>query len=219
MRGIGVIGIAAFCLLALDARAETCEEFTLEGARAELQQVLADLKRANDTYTAEWFEAANKPDGTRTDEPAPSEVLAKLRKQLDGIGCMAKLIVEVRAAVDGVSKAKERLRQKEAKCRASSTCMARRRAIVHAPEVCELLDQRTAIVGSIKEERANPAGVVSLAQLHELGEALQATDYQLAQSKSDFFQQTKVRFDGKMCKELKVDAEGNYITPVILDPS
>jgi hypothetical protein len=220
MRGFSLtLGIVVMMLVASAARAEPCDAQSSGRDRIELLRILKAGKEAKDRFDSDWFESADQLDGTHSGEPTPQKVFAQLRTDVDALRCIPKDRQEVRKLIDGAAAKTEALRQKESKCRKSTPCMARRRAIVHAPEVCELLDQRTAIVGSIKEERANPAGVVSLAQLHELGESLQATDDQFRQAKSEFFQQTKVRFDEKMCKELKVDDEGNYVTPVVLDPS
>ena len=80
----------------------------------------------------------------------------------------------------------ERLRvaaAEEAACQASPQCMADRAKALAAQriastleKVCELQQDRALVVSQLNAERSNPAGVVNLVTLHELGRSLQAVD-------------------------------------------
>lgn len=51
--------------------------------------------------------------------------------------------------------------------------------------VCPLIEQRAGLEQQIELERKNPAGVVSLRRLHELGELLQFTRAELARAEAE----------------------------------
>ena len=51
--------------------------------------------------------------------------------------------------------------------------------------VCPLLEQEAVLVQEIAVEKRNPAGVVDLRRLHELGELLQFTRGQLRQARAE----------------------------------
>jgi len=51
--------------------------------------------------------------------------------------------------------------------------------------VCPSLEQEAGLVQLIAEERANPAGVVSLSKLHELGESLAFTRAEIKQARAE----------------------------------
>jgi hypothetical protein len=51
--------------------------------------------------------------------------------------------------------------------------------------VCPTLEQEAELVDLIKEERANPTGVVNLRTLHELGQSLQFTREQLRDARKE----------------------------------
>lgn len=51
--------------------------------------------------------------------------------------------------------------------------------------VCPLLEQEAVLVQEIAAEKRNPAGVVDLRRLHELGELLQFTRSQLRQARAE----------------------------------
>ena len=70
----------------------------------------------------------------------------------------------------------------EAKCQASADCMSERARSV----ACGMVLSRASIVQQIAHERANPAHVVNLATLHNLGQMLQAIDSQLPAAKAQY---------------------------------
>ena len=61
---------------------------------------------------------------------------------------------------------------------------------------CEARSDRPVTSERIRIERANPAGVVDLARLHELGEVLQADDAEIRRSGTQYAMWTKAGFPG-----------------------
>jgi len=84
----------------------------------------------------------------------------------------------------------------EQACRASGECMAQR----VGPQVCPLLADRDDARRQIAAERANPAGVVSLSTLHDLGEKLQYANDTIAKLKAQYAKLAKRAFNEGACR-------------------
>jgi len=70
----------------------------------------------------------------------------------------------------------------EERCRATPACMGAR----IAEQICPVLDERRETAAQISTEKRNPAGVVNLAVLHDLGQKLQYEDATIARLKAEF---------------------------------
>jgi hypothetical protein len=83
----------------------------------------------------------------------------------------------------------------EEKCRATPACMGAR----IAEQLCPILDERRETAAAISTERSNPAGVVNLATLHDLGQKLQYEDAMIARLKSEYATAAKRPFTTGAC--------------------
>jgi hypothetical protein len=213
----------ALALLSLVASAATAEDGAVsstdgcEVERVILQSRIAD---ASSKYRSAWFKSGDAPDGTHSGEDQPANVYASIVADLTKTDCYESATKKkIVALVVDIAGLVETLRTRERKCRKNKSCLARRRAIQYAVPLCDLHDERAITVQSIAAERANPTGVVSMRELHDSGRHLQDLDIAIKMQQAEFHSTYKVRFDRKMCAELERDADGNYITPVVLDPA
>lgn len=83
----------------------------------------------------------------------------------------------------------------EEKCRATPACMGAR--IVE--QLCPILDERRETAAAITTEKRNPAGVVNLSTLHDLGEKLQYEDSMIARLKSEYAAAARKAFSAGAC--------------------
>lgn len=83
----------------------------------------------------------------------------------------------------------------EEKCRATPACMGAR----VAEQLCPVLDERRETAAAITTEKRNPAGVVNLATLHDLGQKLQYEDAMIARLKSEYAAAAKKPFTAGAC--------------------
>ena len=83
----------------------------------------------------------------------------------------------------------------ELTCRASGECMARR----VGPQICQPLADRREALQQIAAERANPAGVVSLTTLHDLGERVQIDNGMITRLKAQYVSLVHRAFNEASC--------------------
>lgn len=69
-----------------------------------------------------------------------------------------------------------------------------------AARVCELIEQRRIVGASIARERGNPAGVVDLALLHDLGDQARSLDEAIAARRVTFARDRGKTFAASMCR-------------------
>ena len=68
-----------------------------------------------------------------------------------------------------------------------------------AKPICETLGDRRSMVRQLAVERSNPAGVVDLRLLHNLGERIQADDRLLAEHRAEYVAIMHKPFDESSC--------------------
>lgn len=85
----------------------------------------------------------------------------------------------------------------EETCRKSPECLGARLA----KPLCETIEERRQLEKDLARERANPAGVVNLNYLHQLGSAMQDADRKIADLKKDYAVTTKRPFSDAACKK------------------
>lgn len=180
------------------------------------------LRRAADLgrFSRGWWVVGDLEDGAHSDAPDPTAEFARVRADLGAARCFDPERVDAAlAVVDELEPMMSAYRAEEIKCRKAPACRARRVAIRHAAAACGLVDQERAILESIRLERANPAGVVSLSTLHGLGDALRATREELGIARAEFAKLTKQRFSAEICKDVPVDpVSGEYLSgPVTVE--
>lgn len=84
----------------------------------------------------------------------------------------------------------------ELSCRASASCMDHR----YGDPVCGQLQRRRELLASIAQEKANPAGVVDLVRLHDLGEGVQDADAEIKAGKASYLAARHKAFAEALCK-------------------
>lgn len=89
---------------------------------------------------------------------------------------------------------------KEQACRVDSGCMAGRQAAALAQTICSNLNEIRTMQERIRIERANPSGVVDLAELHDDGEIIQRDQANVDASKASYVKVTKKAFDSSVCR-------------------
>jgi hypothetical protein len=83
----------------------------------------------------------------------------------------------------------------ELACRASGECMAKR----VGPQICAPLADRREALQQIAAERANPAGVINLATLHDLGERVQIDNGMITRLKAQYVSLVHRPFNEASC--------------------
>jgi hypothetical protein len=126
--------------------------------------------------------------------------MAKLHVEADRLAAIRVDLKMAPATPDGFFIEWERLVTKEKACRADTKCMADRQAAELAKPLCVNVAQIRFLQDRIKTEKANPSGVVDLADLHSTGEDIQIIQARLANNKAAYFAATKRAFDEKTCK-------------------
>jgi hypothetical protein len=86
-------------------------------------------------------------------------------------------------------------------CRTSTECLADRAA----KPLCEALSEKKGHQADLAKEKANPAGVVNLAYLHDIGQALQDDDDRIAEAKRAYSAATKLPFRESRCAKKKAE--------------
>ena len=94
----------------------------------------------------------------------------------------------------------ETIIQKEKACRVDAACLANRQAAALSTQLCGHLGAIRVLTQRIATEKANPSGVVDLADLHSSGEDIQIHREQLAQGKAEYSKVTGKVFDAAVCK-------------------
>jgi hypothetical protein len=175
---------------------ETAAEERIEAAFRLPNELVDTIEKA---YSESWFSEGDKPDGSHSTSKDPTIVIAKVKSSIARFNCLSvdrtALVLE---RLEQVAKQIELLRAAEVACRKNQLCFAKR----YASPICELLDERDLLQMSIKEERANPSGVVDLAKLHELGAALQSTNVQLKVAQSAYSKRARKQFPRAICAQL-----------------
>jgi hypothetical protein len=95
----------------------------------------------------------------------------------------------------------------ELTCRADTQCMAARQAKALASRMCSNIAMIRNMQERIRVERANPSGVVDLAELHDDGDIIQRNQAELAQAKAQYLTLTHKAFEGGVavtqCQEVQ----------------
>lgn len=89
---------------------------------------------------------------------------------------------------------------KEVACRADAKCMAQRQVDATASSICANLGNIRVLTARIAAERANPSGVVDLADLHSSGEDIQIAQANVAGLKVQYAKLTGKPFDASVCR-------------------
>jgi hypothetical protein len=84
----------------------------------------------------------------------------------------------------------------EVACRASVKCLDQRLA----QPVCYNIQRKRELLESIRQEKANPAGVVDLVTLHNLGEGVQNADADIATTRANFQTGRHKPFSEALCR-------------------
>jgi hypothetical protein len=124
--------------------------------------------------------------------------IAQVRGMLEGLQCGSDAysgLAQVRTDVDAWAAKVEQEVAKERACRADGECMAVRAS----KPLCEALRDKRGHQEDLAKERANPAGVVNLTYLHDLGQAIQDADERIAQARRDYAKATKKPFSEARC--------------------
>lgn len=140
-----------------------------------------------------------RPSITRTKENAARiRCLQKERPGSDGEAIGHGINVSEERVEKWASRVEELLAD-ESKCRASPECMAKRVIDGTGPEMCPIIADRNEALRQIAAERANPAGVVNLATLHDLGERVQIDNSNIAKLKAEYARAAKRPFNEGSC--------------------
>jgi len=105
------------------------------------------------------------------------------------------LLAELAGRVEAWAAATEKGIQEEKACRATPSCIGGR----VAKPLCEAIQRRKDLAADIARERANPAGVVNLTYLNQLGREVQDTDDEIANLKKDYASAAKKPFSESVC--------------------
>jgi N-methylhydantoinase A/oxoprolinase/acetone carboxylase beta subunit len=135
------------------------------------------------------------PDDARVPVAEARRLLAEVQCAHAEPAAAAASIAQLSARVDEWSAATDRSIQEEKACRASPECMGGRAA----KPVCEALERRKGWLADIARERRNPAGVVNLSYLNELGRNVQDTDEEIATKKRAYATAAKKPFTEAVC--------------------
>ncbi len=109
--------------------------------------------------------------------------------------CGGQVVLFVKTFGDTAAPTAENVR-KELACRASAPCMTARIVAYTCPHVA----LRRTYLKQIATEKANPAGVVNLANLHDWGASVQVEDAAIAAGKAEMIRWTKKPFSEASCK-------------------
>lgn len=124
------------------------------------------------------------------------KLIVEARALPDGITCFdAEAAKTTSAEVEQWATSLEGQIAEEEKCRATPACMDAR----IAEQLCPVLDERRETAAAITTEKRNPAGVVNLATLHDLGQKLQYEDAMIARLKSEYAVAAKKLFTSAAC--------------------
>lgn len=160
-------------------------------------RLVVEFERAKQ-WTRAYFAAGDTPDGARSDlaAPTPRESFATMRSLIDQLRCYEPdAASEMAKGVDGLAANTETMIADETKCRATPACIGPRMAA----NLCQWIADRRSAAHDIQTEKKNPAGVVDLVKLHDLGEAVQTLDAQIASGKAQFAKTMSKPFTEAAC--------------------
>ena len=195
------------------ALGDSCEDIaSLEATAATIRQqdptegmvsrytVLAQSRRAERVRSLNYqlqMAISSRASLSEAQDPSDAlEAIPKARALLDRLQCYdADAAATVRSNFDGWASGVEKAVADERRCRATPACMGAR---VAAP-LCDAVQARRDAVQRIAHERANPAGVVDLTTLHDLGQAVQDNDATIAELKAKYFATTHRAFNEATC--------------------
>jgi hypothetical protein len=89
---------------------------------------------------------------------------------------------------------------KEKSCRATPQCMIDRQAKALQEDMCAIIGEIHDMQERMRIERANPSGVVDLAELHDDGQIIQNDQAMLAAKKAEYLKLTHKAFTEALCK-------------------
>lgn len=134
------------------------------------------------------------------DDPSMAlEDIPKTKALVDDLRCYdAGAAAKAQADVDVWATAREKAVADEKTCRVAPACMGAR---VAAP-LCAAIVGRRGALQDIARERANPAGVVNLSVLHDLGQQIQDDDATIADLKAKYTATTHKPFSEASCPKM-----------------
>lgn len=105
----------------------------------------------------------------------------------------------IREPVDAWLATLDKLAADELRCRASAECAANRAA----EPLCRALENRRLHQEMLARERRNPAGVVNLRYLHDLGQSLQDDEDEIGRAKAAYAAEARAPFREARCASRK----------------
>jgi hypothetical protein len=134
---------------------------------------------------------------TEMDPAATRGKISTIKALLEDLRCYDEsAAAKIQADVDSWAAALEQAVSDEESCRTTPRCMAARIAI----PLCEAITSRREALQSIATERRNPAGVVDLNTLHDLGQRVQDADATIAQLRTTYTATTRTQFNEASCR-------------------
>jgi hypothetical protein len=192
-----------FAILALVSLLATSIASAQSDARPLLRELAGLMEGTKGVFNAKFFENGDRPDGSRDDEPEqrmPADAINQMRAVVERVRAIDENKAnQVAKVVDELDQVWKEAAQREAACRAAPKCMSDRLT----PEICQTIEVRRQTVAAIAIERRNPAGVVDLARLHELGETLQILDEQIKAEKATYQRYVRRAFQLSACSPRK----------------
>jgi hypothetical protein len=202
----------------------SCQDITaLEAAAAAIRQqepsdpTLGDRRRADEYVASEYSKLAQERRDDRVrrvtgeigswlkafvslqdaDNPAQArEDIPKTRALLEDLHCYdAAAADKLRADVDAWASAREKAISDEETCRATPACMGARVAV----PLCEAIATRRGAMQDIARQRANRAGAVNLALVHDLRQQVQEDDATITELRAKYLATTHKGFDDASC--------------------
>lgn len=189
------------------ASAPSCEELTsFEKGSTGVGDVTTDrYRRVSMSRRDEQISVRRQDIQKRTTKPLRlaevdlsdvRKLIAEARALPAGITCFdADAAKTTIAEVETWATSLESQIAEEEKCRASPACMGAR----VAEQLCPVIEERRETAAAITTEKRNPAGVVNLATLHDLGEKLQYEDSMITRLKAEYAAAAKKPFTSSAC--------------------
>lgn len=155
------------------------------------------LMRAKQQWTPRYFAAGDTPDGARADvaDESPMQAIARMRVKIEALRATNPDVASKAGQIlDGLEQSMKSRIDAETKCRATPACMGERIAAL----ACSAISDRRGAAQAIVDEKKNPAGVIDLVKLHDLGQAVQDLDARIATWKKQYLATMKKPFTERL---------------------
>lgn len=174
-----------------------------EAQLAAMRRDISAFAEQTKGWTAESLAESDSPDGADSAGFGPRQAIAKLRAELTADRCYDETTIdEALKRLDAVDAEYAKMIAAETSCRETPACMGPR----IAADTCAWIAQRREIMAAIATEKSNPAGVVDLVKLHDLGVNAQTASQAIAADKARYVKLTGNAFSEASCNRQRSGA-------------